>query len=92
MQHDSKDSPNTPDPSDDTAGTAPTTVESDLSRLELLVARLVPGEPAPIALWRTRLEAMRDGDGLQAAERARLDDILARLRELEARGSRLALH
>lgn len=92
MQHDSNDSGNTPTPGDDTADTAPTAVELDLSLLELLVARLVPGEPAPIALWRARLEAMLAGDGLQPAERAQLDDIVARLRELEARGTRLALH
>ncbi|MEK6347406.1 MAG: hypothetical protein V4764_07995 [Burkholderia sp.] len=92
MQHDSNDSTNTSDPDDDTGDTAPTAVELDLSLLELLVARLVPGEPAPIAQWRGRLEAMLAGDGLQPAERAQLDDIVARLRELEARGTPLALH
>ncbi|GAB7536644.1 hypothetical protein [Burkholderia sp. 22PA0106] len=92
MQHDSNDSRHTPAPNDDTADTAPTTVESDLSLLELLVARLVPGEPAPFALWRARLEATLASDGLQPAERAQLDDIVARLRELEAHSTRLALH
>ncbi|MBN3725561.1 hypothetical protein [Burkholderia sp. Ac-20379] len=92
MQYDSNDFKHTHAPDDGTAETAPTAVELDLSLLELLVARLVPGEPAPIALWRGRLEAMLGRDGLQPAERAQLDDIVARLRELEARNTRLALH
>ncbi|MCA8169931.1 hypothetical protein ACN262_16430 [Burkholderia gladioli] len=71
---------------------APTAIEADLSTLEQLVARLTPGEPARIALWLARLEAVLARDGLQDAERTQLDDIVARLRELESQSSRLAAH
>ncbi|MBU9268986.1 hypothetical protein [Burkholderia gladioli] len=78
------------DPATDDA--APTAIEADLSTLEQLVARLTPGEPARIALWLARLEAVLARGGLQDAERTQLDDIVARLRELESQSSRLAAH
>lgn len=72
--------------------TAPSEMEAILAALEALVARLVPGEPAPIAYWIARLDRMRESDGLTNAEQIQLDDIVARLRALQAQPARLAPH
>ncbi len=101
MQHDSKppqfcfsgstsDPGDTGDAGDDDA--TPTDSESDLDQLERLVGSLRPGEPAPIAQWLARLEPLLESGGLEPEEHAQLNAILVRLRELEARAARSAMH
>ncbi|MBI0330315.1 hypothetical protein [Burkholderia plantarii] len=68
-----------------------TSIDGDLSALEQLVGCLATGEPAPLAYWRERLEAILASDGLPPAQRAQLRGIVARLISLEGeRGVPLA--
>ncbi|AJK48729.1 hypothetical protein [Burkholderia plantarii] len=69
-----------------------TSIDGDLSALEQLVGCLANGEPAPLAHWRARLEAILASDALQPAQRAQLHGIVARIISLEGERSALLAH
>ncbi|AJY64606.1 hypothetical protein [Burkholderia glumae] len=69
-----------------------TSIDGKLSALEQLIDCLATGEPAPLAHWRGRLEAILASDGLQPAQRAQLHGILARIVSLEAGRGALLTH
>ncbi|MCQ0032166.1 hypothetical protein [Burkholderia glumae] len=66
-----------------------TSIDGKLSALEQLIDCLATGEPAPLAHWRGRLEAILASDGLQPAQ---LHGILARIVSLEAGRGALLTH
>jgi hypothetical protein len=67
---------------------AHTAIESDLCSLERLIARVTLGEPAPLALWRGRLESILEYGGLIPSERAHLVSVIALILMLERRSGK----
>ncbi|AZQ53526.1 hypothetical protein D5R55_21585 [Burkholderia cenocepacia] len=65
-------------------------IEEDLRSLERLIARVAPGEPAPWALWRIRLESILEHGSPTPSERMHLVSIIALILMLERRAGKPA--
>lgn len=71
---------------------ANTAIEGDLRSLERLIARVTLGEPAPLALWRIRLESILECGDLTPAERKHFVSIIALILMLEHRAGKPNTH
>ncbi|EDT00141.1 MULTISPECIES: hypothetical protein [Burkholderia] len=71
---------------------ANTAIEGDLRSLERLIARVTLGEPAPLALWRIRLESILECGDLTPAERKHFVSIIALILMLERRAGKPNTH
>jgi len=69
---------------------AHTAIEEDLRSLERLIARVAPGEPAPWALWRIRLESILEHGSPTPSERMHFVSIIALILMLERRAGKPA--
>ncbi|EJO59680.1 MULTISPECIES: hypothetical protein [Burkholderia] len=65
-------------------------IAGDLRSLERLIARVTLGEPAPLALWRIRLESMLENGRLTPPERMHFVSIIALILMLERRAGKSA--